>query len=105
LNSAAPSVTLNRWFLLKRCVNSSSKSVIQIWDCFSPSEAPFQVGRDNFCHVHVSLVPTVGAVGEQKSKPIQHSVRELRAGGLSPDIIVCRSAEALSRAVQQKISL
>ncbi|SPQ93971.1 CTP synthase [Plasmodiophora brassicae] len=65
----------------------------------------YKVGRDNFCHVHVSLVPVVGASGEQKSKPIQHSVRELRAGGLSPDIIVCRSSEALNRSVQQKISL
>eukprot|EP00475_Leptophrys_vorax_P025742 TRINITY_DN36004_c0_g1_i1.p1 TRINITY_DN36004_c0_g1~~TRINITY_DN36004_c0_g1_i1.p1 ORF type:complete len:625 (+),score=136.40 TRINITY_DN36004_c0_g1_i1:36-1877(+) len=64
----------------------------------------FKVGRDNFCHVHVSLVPTVGAVGEPKSKPTQHSVRELRAAGLSPDIIVCRSGEKLDRSVVQKIS-
>lgn len=65
----------------------------------------FKVGRDNFCHVHVSLVPVVGAVGEQKSKPIQHSVRELRASGLTPDIIVCRSAKPLERSIVQKISM
>lgn len=64
----------------------------------------FRVGRDNFCHVHVSLVPTVGAVGEPKSKPTQHSVRELRAAGLSPDVIVCRSSSKLDRSVVQKIS-
>ena len=63
----------------------------------------YRVGADNFCHVHVSLVPAVG--GEQKSKPIQHSVQTLRAVGLPPHIIVCRTFEPLSRSVVEKISL
>lgn len=66
----------------------------------------YRVGGDNFCHVHVSLVPTVGAGdGEQKSKPTQHGVRELRAAGLQPDIIICRSALPLTRATTAKISM
>eukprot|EP00808_Paulinella_micropora_P030420 g41326.t1 len=65
----------------------------------------YKIGHDNFCQVHVSLVPVVGAVGEPKSKPTQHSVKQLRAAGLSPDIIVCRSTEPLSRDLISKISM
>lgn len=64
----------------------------------------FVVGRENILLVHVSLVPAVGGDGEQKSKPTQHSVRELRALGLSPDIIVCRSGKEISLGAKQKIS-
>jgi CTP synthase len=42
----------------------------------------FRVGKDNICFIHVSLVPVLGSVGEQKTKPTQHSVRELRALGI-----------------------
>jgi CTP synthase len=64
----------------------------------------YGVGADNFCLVHVSLVPTVGASSEQKSKPTQHGVRELRAAGLNPDVIACRSAKPLDRQAVEKIS-
>ncbi|EDO28530.1 predicted protein, partial [Nematostella vectensis] len=47
----------------------------------------FNVGRENFCVVHVSLIPTPSATGEQKTKPTQNSVRELRGLGLSPDLV------------------
>ncbi|KAF3783684.1 CTP synthase [Nymphaea thermarum] len=50
-----------------------------------------RVGSGNFCLVHVSLVPVVSAVGEQKTKPTQHSVQELRGFGLVPNILACRS--------------
>lgn len=50
----------------------------------------FTAGRDNVMFVHVSLVPALGSAGEQKTKPTQHSVRELRGLGLFPDVIVCR---------------
>ncbi|KAG1365290.1 CTP synthase [Cocos nucifera] len=53
----------------------------------------FSVGKENFCLIHVSLVPVLGVVGEQKTKPTQHSVRELRALGLTPDLLACRSAQ------------
>lgn len=66
----------------------------------------YRMGGDNFCHLHVSLVPTVGAgEGEQKSKPTQHGIQELRAAGLQPDIILCRSSKPLEQATQAKISL
>lgn len=64
----------------------------------------YRVGNDNFAHIHVSLVPVVGAVGEPKSKPTQHGVRELRAAGLQPDLIICRSSKPLDRGVISKIS-
>ena len=52
------------------------------------------VGRDNVCYIHVTLVPFIGPSGEQKTKPTQHSVTELRSRGIQPDIIVCRSEAA-----------
>lgn len=65
----------------------------------------FRVKKENFCCVHVSLIPEPKTTGEQKSKPTQSSVRELRGLGLSPDIIVCRSVTPLAESVRDKISL
>jgi CTP synthase len=62
------------------------------------------VGRDNVCYVHVTLVPFIGPSGEQKTKPTQHSVTELRSRGIQPDVIVCRSERPLSPALKRKIS-
>jgi CTP synthase len=62
------------------------------------------VGRTNVAYVHVALVPFIGPSGEQKTKPTQHSVTELRARGIQPDVIVCRSERPLSDALKQKIS-
>ena len=62
------------------------------------------VGRDNVCYIHVTLVPFIGPSGEQKTKPTQHSVTELRSRGIQPDVIVCRSDEPLSVALKAKIS-
>ena len=61
-------------------------------------------GRGNVCYIHVTLVPFIGPSGEQKTKPTQHSVTELRARGIQPDVIVCRSERPLSDALKQKIS-
>ncbi|MEY4401068.1 MAG: synthase [Actinomycetota bacterium] len=63
-----------------------------------------EVGRDNVCYVHVTLVPFIGPSGEQKTKPTQHSVTELRSRGIQPDVIVCRSEQALSDGLKRKIS-
>ncbi|KAG0492921.1 hypothetical protein HPP92_006319 [Vanilla planifolia] len=63
------------------------------------------IGPGNFCIVHVSLVPVLNVVGEQKTKPTQHSVRELRGLGLTPDVLVCRSTSPLGENVKQKLSL
>lgn len=64
----------------------------------------FRVGRDNFCLVHVSLVPVLGSVGEQKTKPTQHGAKELRSAGLNPDLIVCRSGQALHDSTRSKLA-
>ena len=62
-------------------------------------------GRDNVCYVHLTLVPYLAPSGEQKTKPTQHSVTELRSRGIQPDIIVCRSDQPLSDGLKRKISL
>jgi CTP synthase len=63
------------------------------------------VGRDNVCYVHLTLVPYLAPSGEQKTKPTQHSVTELRSRGVQPDVIVCRSDQPISDALKRKISL
>ena len=62
------------------------------------------VGRSNVCYVHVTLVPFIGPTGEQKTKPTQHSVTELRSRGVQPDAIVCRSESPISDELKRKIS-
>jgi CTP synthase len=64
-----------------------------------------EVGRDNVCYLHVTLVPYIGPSGEQKTKPTQHSVTELRSRGIQPDVIVCRSDRPISDGLKRKISL
>jgi CTP synthase len=64
-----------------------------------------EVGRDNVAFVHVSLMPFIGPTGELKTKPTQHSVKELRSLGIQPDVIVCRSDRPISRHLKEKISL
>ncbi|XP_020251404.1 CTP synthase-like isoform X2 [Asparagus officinalis] len=63
-----------------------------------------RVGPGNFCLVHVSLVPVLNVVGEQKTKPTQHSVRGLRGLGLTPNILACRSVKPLDENVKEKLS-
>ncbi len=62
------------------------------------------VGRDNVCYVHVTLVPFLGPSGEQKTKPTQHSVTELRSRGIQPDAIVLRSDKPVEADLRSKIS-
>jgi len=63
------------------------------------------VGRENCLFIHVTLVPQISASGELKSKPTQHSVKELLGIGIQPDIIVCRSEHLLPRELREKIGL
>lgn len=63
------------------------------------------LGQGNVLYVHVTLVPYIATSGEFKTKPTQHSVRELRAVGIQPDIIIARSTERMPRAARDKISL
>ncbi len=64
-----------------------------------------EVGRDHCAFVHVSLVPFIGPTGESKTKPTQHSVRELRSIGIQPDAIVLRSDRPITDNLKEKISL
>ncbi|MBI1896986.1 MAG: CTP synthase [Acidobacteria bacterium] len=64
-----------------------------------------EVGRENSLFVHVTLVPWIAAAQEMKTKPTQHSVKELRALGIQPDILLCRSERPLSQDVKEKIAL
>ncbi|CAA3022627.1 CTP synthase 1-like [Olea europaea var. sylvestris] len=64
----------------------------------------YRVGAGNFCLIHVSLVPVLNVVGEQKTKPTQHSVRGLRSLGLTPNILACRSTTELDVNVKEKLS-
>jgi CTP synthase len=61
-------------------------------------------GRDNVCYIHVTLVPFIGPSQEQKTKPTQHSVTELRSRGIQPDLIVCRSEAPIEVGLKRKIS-
>src|SRR5688500_19989699 len=62
-------------------------------------------GRGNAIFVHVTLVPYIAAAGELKTKPTQHSVRELREIGIAPDILLCRSDRPISADMRRKIAL
>lgn len=65
----------------------------------------YEVGRENVCFIHVTLIPYLGKAGELKTKPTQHSVKELRSIGIQPDIIVCRTEKPLNDDVKGKIGL
>ncbi|MGE5489133.1 MAG: CTP synthase [bacterium] len=64
-----------------------------------------EVGRENAVFVHVTLVPWIAAAHELKTKPTQHSVKELREIGIQPDLLICRSEHPLSREIKEKIAL
>jgi CTP synthase len=63
------------------------------------------VGKENSLYIHLTLVPYIGTAGEVKTKPTQHSVKELRSIGIQPDILLCRTDRFLSREIKAKIAL
>lgn len=63
------------------------------------------VGKQNLIYIHVTLVPSLFPTGELKTKPTQHSVKELRSIGIQPDIILCRAKEKLPKSIREKIAL
>lgn len=65
----------------------------------------YTVGRENVLYIHLTLVPYIKAAGEIKTKPTQHSVKELRAIGIQPDILLCRTEQPLSADVKRKIAI
>ncbi|MGH4126133.1 MAG: CTP synthase [Clostridium sp.] len=68
-------------------------------------QVKYEVGIENVCFIHVTLVPYLKMAGELKTKPTQHSVKELRSIGIQPDIIVCRSEKEISDDMKAKIGL
>src|SRR5213083_2288471 len=62
-------------------------------------------GRDNVCYIHLTLLPYIAAAGEMKTKPTQHSVKELREIGIQPDVVLCRADRPLSEGDRRKIAL
>ena len=64
-----------------------------------------EIGRENVLNIHITLLPYIAAAGELKTKPTQHSVKELRGIGLQPDVIVCRSDHPVSPEIKAKIAL
>src|SRR5262252_5517997 len=64
-----------------------------------------ELGRENTLFIHVTLVPWIGAAGELKTKPTQHSVKELLSIGIQPDLLLCRTDRFLSREMKSKIAL
>jgi len=63
------------------------------------------IGKENVLYIHVTLLPYISASGELKTKPTQHSVKEMRSIGIQPDIIVCRSEYPISQEMKEKIAL
>jgi CTP synthase len=64
-----------------------------------------EVGRENSLFIHLTLVPYIASAGEVKTKPTQHSVRELMEIGIQPDILICRSERPISAEIKRKIAL
>ena len=65
----------------------------------------FEEGRENTCYIHLTLLPYIAAAGELKTKPTQHSVKELREIGIQPDILLCRSETEIPQEEKDKIAL
>ncbi len=64
-----------------------------------------QLGRENVCYIHLTLVPYIPSAGEMKTKPTQHSVKELREIGIQPDVVLCRADRPVSEGDRRKIAL
>jgi CTP synthase len=64
-----------------------------------------ELGRDNVCYIHLTLVPFIPSAGEMKTKPTQHSVKELREIGIQPDVVLCRADRPIPEGDRRKIAL
>src|SRR5574341_1857117 len=104
---------------IKRCIHRVGKEVdvaiVEVGgtvgdiECLPFLEAIRQmkadVGRENVCYVHLTLVPYIPMAGELKSKPTQHSVKELLEIGIQPDVLLCRTDRGLTKELKAKIAL
>jgi CTP synthase len=110
-----PHVTDEIKAAMKRLAPESDVVIVEIGGTVGDIESlPFleairqfrhEIGRENAIFIHLTLVPFIAAAGEVKTKPTQHSLRELMEIGIQPDILICRSERALSEEVKRKIAL
>jgi CTP synthase len=110
-----PHVTDEIKAAMKRLAPESDVVIVEIGGTVGDIESlPFleairqfrhEIGRENAIFIHLTLVPFIAAAGEVKTKPTQHSVRELMEIGIQPDILICRSERVLSDEVKRKIAL
>lgn len=68
-------------------------------------QLPYDIGKENVLYIHLTLIPYLKAAGEAKTKPTQHSVKELREIGIQPDLLICRSEQPVGEANRNKIAL
>jgi CTP synthase len=104
---------------IKRCIIAAAEGVdlaiVEIGGTVGDIEGlPFleairqlrgDLGKENVCYIHLTLVPYIATAGELKTKPTQHSVKELRAIGIQPDILLCRTDRYLTQDIKAKIAL
>jgi CTP synthase len=104
---------------IKQCIMRTSKgmdiTIVEIGGTVGDIESlpfleairqiPYDVGRDNVLYVHLTLVPYIGAAGELKTKPTQHSVNKLREIGIQPNILLCRTDRYLPPELKAKIAM
>ena len=110
-----PHVTDEIKAAMKRLAPESDVVIVEIGGTVGDIESlPFleairqfrhEIGREHAIFIHLTLVPFIAAAGEVKTKPTQHSVRELMEIGIQPDILICRTERALSEEVKRKIAL
>jgi CTP synthase len=110
-----PHVTDEIKSAMKRLAPESDVVIVEIGGTVGDIESlPFleairqfrhEIGRENAIFIHLTLVPFIAAAGEVKTKPTQHSVRELMEIGIQPDILICRAERPLSEEVKRKIAL
>jgi CTP synthase len=110
-----PHVTNEIKSAMRKVASEDSVTIVEIGGTVGDIESlPFleairqmrqELGRENTVFVHVTLVPWIGAAQELKTKPTQHSVKELLSIGIQPDILLCRTDRHLSREVKSKIAL
>ena len=110
-----PHVTDEIKSAMKRLAPESDVVIVEIGGTVGDIESlPFleairqfrhEIGRENAIFIHLTLVPFIAAAGEVKTKPTQHSVRELMEIGIQPDILICRTERALTEDVKRKIAL
>ena len=110
-----PHVTDEIKSAMKRLAPESDVVIVEIGGTVGDIESlPFleairqfrhEIGRENAIFIHLTLVPYIAAAGEVKTKPTQHSVRELMEIGIQPDILICRTERPLSEEVKRKIAL